>query len=119
MESQLNELLNEQVQLEQSSRQELDVEKRLEHLRKVLQKNEVLSSFDRNVFESIVEKVTVGDSTDPAQSDPHRLMFIYKTGFTNLVESKIIKQKKSFGNKRGEAHSYTLYDTCGECGGVG
>jgi len=53
------------------------------------------------LFESIVEKVTVGDSTDPAQSDPHRLMFIYKTGFTNLVESKIIKQKKSFGNKRG------------------
>ncbi|WP_218061027.1 hypothetical protein [Bacillus sp. FJAT-26390] len=107
-------MLNEQAQLEQSSRQELDVEKRLEHLRKVLQKNEVLSSFDRNVFESIVEKVTVGDSTDPAQSDPHRLMFIYKTGFTNSVESKMIMQKKLSRNERGEPHSYTLDDTCGK-----
>ncbi|NEZ42588.1 recombinase family protein [Paenibacillus alvei] len=116
LESQLSELLNEQVQLEQSSRQELDVEKRLEHLRKVLQKNEVLSSFDRNVFESIVEKVIVGDSTDPTQSDPHRLMFIYKTGFTNSVESKMIKQKKLSKNERGEPHSYTLNDTCGVSG---
>lgn len=38
LEIQFNELLSEQTQLEIGSRQEIDLEKRLEHLRKVMQK---------------------------------------------------------------------------------
>jgi len=49
-----------------------------------------------NVFESIVEKVIVGGFADPTQPEPHRLKFIYKTGFIN---------------ERGEAPSLTLNDT--------
>ncbi len=118
MEVQLNKLLAEQTQLERGSRQEIDLEKRLEHLRKVLQKHEVLSAFDRNVFESIVEKVIVGDLADPTQPEPHKLRFIYKTGFTNTVESKMFKQKKSCVNERGESPSLAVNDTCGVGGFV-
>ncbi|MFS0840404.1 recombinase zinc beta ribbon domain-containing protein [Paenibacillus sp. 1P03SA] len=71
LEVQLNKLLAEQAQLERGSQQEIDLEKRLEHLRRVLQKHEVLSSFDLNVFESIVEKVIVGDFADPTHSQNH------------------------------------------------
>ncbi len=119
LEVQLNKLLAEQIQLEKGSRQEIDLEKRLEHLRKVLQKHEVLSAFDRNVFESIVEKVIVGDFADPTQPEPHKLKFIYKTGFTNNVESKMFKQKKSYVNERGKAPSLAENDTCGVGGGSG
>ncbi|GGH67801.1 serine recombinase [Paenibacillus silvae] len=119
LEAQLNKLLAEQTQLEKGSRQEIDLEKRLEHLRKVLQKHEVLSAFDRNVFESIVEKVIIGDFADPTQPEPHKLKFIYKTGFTNTVESKMFKQKKSYVNERGELPSLAVNDTCGVGGDVG
>ncbi|MNT87119.1 hypothetical protein D3C72_2274870 [compost metagenome] len=54
----------------------------------------MLSAFDRNVFESIVEKVIVGDLADPIQPEPYKLKFIYKTGFSNTVESKMFEQKK-------------------------
>lgn len=111
LEQQLTGLLEEQAQLEKSSREEIDVEKRLEHLRKVLQNNEVLSSFDRNVFESIVDKVIVGDNVDPANPNPYKLTFIYKTGFKSSIESKMIKQKKHQVNERGELPSYSQDDT--------
>lgn len=113
LEVQLSKLLAEQTQLEKGSQQEIDLEKRLEHLRKLLQKHEVLSVFDRNVFESIVEKVIVGDFGDPTQPEPHKLKFIYKTGFSNTVESKMFKQKKSYVNERGELPSLAVNDTCG------
>src|SRR5690606_25360700 len=88
---------------------------RLESFRKVLQSNEILPSFDRNVFESIIDKVIVGDP-----SDPYQLTFVYKTGFHNSVQgrSKMHKQiqKKSLKNERSGLCSYSPDDTCGVCG---
>ena len=37
--------------------------------------------FDRNVFESIVEKVIVGGYDDEGNADPSMITFVYKTGF--------------------------------------
>lgn len=112
LENALTELLDEKEQLEISAQEELNIGKRLEHFRKVLRSNEILPSFDRNVFESIVEKVIVGD---PA--DPYQLTFVYKTGFQNCVQSrsKMHKQikKKPLKGEGGEVYSYSPDDTCG------
>lgn len=42
--------------------------------------------FDRNVFESVVDKVIIGESLDDGNSNPYKLTFIYKTGFTSSVQ---------------------------------
>ena len=40
---------------------EKNIKKRLDDFRKVLEKNEVLVEFDRQVFESIIDKVIVSE----------------------------------------------------------
>ncbi|PZM66916.1 hypothetical protein [Paenibacillus dendritiformis] len=60
LESTLTELIEASEQLEAAAQEEIDVEKRVQHFRNVLQSNTVLSEFDRNVFESVIEKVNSG-----------------------------------------------------------
>lgn len=88
----LTELLEEKEKLEHFAQEEIDFGKGLEHLRKVLQTNEILSIFDRNIFESIVDKVIVGDQSDSENPNPYKLTFVYKTGFHNSIQSKMQKQ---------------------------
>lgn len=41
----------------------------------------MLNKFDRVVFESIVEKVIVGDVSEDGTVDPYKLTFYYFSGF--------------------------------------
>ena len=108
----LSTFVNEKEKLEQSAQEAIDLEKRIAHFRKVLEQNEVLASFDRCVFESIVDKVIIGEVDDNGNVDPYKLTFVYKTGFINTVKSKMHKQ---IGKKKCEndVHSYSLGDTRG------
>ena len=92
IESTLEELSSEKEQLEKSSKEEIDLEKRIEHFKKVLEKNEVLTEFDRCVFESIVDKVIVGEIDEDENANPYKLTFVYKTDYSNTVQSKMHKQ---------------------------
>ncbi|MEK3986398.1 recombinase family protein [Paenibacillus sp. FSL K6-3166] len=123
LDSSLAELIEEKEQLEKSAREEIDLGKRLEHFRKVLRTNEILPAFDRNVFESIVDKVIIGADFDPEQPNPYKLTFVYKTGFHNSVQSrsKMHKHigKKSSRNEGSDSCSYSQHNTCGVGGFVG
>lgn len=87
-------LSSEKEQLEQSSKEEIDLKKRVEHFRKVLEKNEVLTVFNRCVFESIVEKVIVSEISENENANSYKLIFVYKTEYFNTVQSKMHKQTK-------------------------
>src|SRR5699024_11261861 len=56
--------INKKVQTKEKSlsnlEEEKDIKKRLLAFKKVLEQNEVIETFDRYVFESVVEKVIVG-----------------------------------------------------------
>lgn len=110
-------LSTEKEQLEQSSQEEIDLEKRIEYFRKVLEKNEVLTTFDRCVFESIVEKVIVGEIDEDGNNNPYKLTFVYKTGYFNAVQSKMHKQfkKKRRQNDVLDLPSFTASDTYRVC----
>lgn len=54
---------------------------RIDAMRKLLTDAPVLKEFDRNVFESIVEKVIVGGYDKVGNADPSMITFVYKTGF--------------------------------------
>lgn len=111
LESILERLSTEREQLEQSSKEEINLEKRIAYFRKVVKNNEILKTFDRFVFESIVEKVIIGEIDENGNANPYKLTFVYKTGYSNAVQSKMHKQIKKKKNDKGNLHSYSSPNT--------
>ena len=89
--SQIDQLQKQREDLQQSAETESTMKRRISEFRKTLEQNEVLNTFDRYVFESIVEKVIVGGYDENGNKDPSMLTFIYKTGFENSVDGANFK----------------------------
>lgn len=62
-----------------------DVGKRMASLKKALSDGNILEEFDRVVFESIVEKVIVGEANDDGTVDPFKLTFVMKGSGNSVV----------------------------------
>ena len=62
-----------------------DVSKRMASLKKALSDGDILDEFDRVVFESIVEKVIVGETNDDDTVDPFKLTFVMKGNGNSVV----------------------------------
>ena len=71
----------------------------------------MLVEFDRQVFESIIDKVIVGGYDDDGNKDPSMLTFVYKTGFTNSVDANNHKppRKKRKKNKEKNENKLSSY----------
>ena len=82
---------NKDVLDEFMKRTESTMRKRVATFRQTLEQNEVLDTFDRHIFESIVEKVIVGGYDSDGNKDPYMIVFVYKTGFKNSVDGKNFK----------------------------
>ena len=125
--SQIEQLQKQRESLQESAETESTMKKRIAEFRRTLEENEVLDTFDRYVFESIVEKVIVGGYDEDGNKDPAMLTFIYKTGFKNSLDgtnfkpprknSKAAKQNAGLcSHTTDEAKlmcSYHSDDTCG------
>ena len=94
------EISKEKENLEFNLKNENNIKKRMKEFKDMLEKNEVLKEFDRFVFESIVEKVIVGEIDENNNVDPYKLTFVYKTGFKdNLDGSKFKAPRKNESEK--------------------
>lgn len=123
-------LLKDREKLQETAANEKDIKRRLRDFKKTLEQNEVLSEFDRYVFESIVEKVIVGGYDEDGNKDPAQLTFVYKTGLKNNVDGSRFKpQRKNARGKHRTAElcsddknevqslsSHSSSDTCGDSG---
>lgn len=121
-------LLKDREKLQETAANEKDIKRRLRDFKKTLEQNEVLSEFDRYVFESIVEKVIVGGYDEDGNKDPAQLTFVYKTGLKNNVDGSRFKpQRKNARGKHRTAElcsddknevqslsSHSSSDTCGD-----
>lgn len=61
------------------------VGKRMASLKKALADGDILDEFDRVVFESIVEKVIVGETNEDGTVDPYKLTFVMKGNGNSVV----------------------------------
>ncbi len=105
---------------------EKNLKRRTKEFKALLEKNQVLEEFDRGVFESIIEKVIVGEIDENGNKDPYKLTFVYKTGISNKVDPKMQKETKLGESLKAElkkmcshavdeikeACSHVLLDTC-------
>ena len=89
--SQIEQLQKECESLQDAAETETTMRKRVAMFRQTLEQNEVLDTFDRHIFESIVEKVIVGGYDSDGNKDPYMIVFVYKTGFKNSVDGKNFK----------------------------
>lgn len=115
LESTLTELIEVREELESSAQEEIDLDKRLQQFRSVLENNTVLSEFDRNVFESVIEKVIMGKEQECGRVDPYQMTFIFKTGFKSSIQANrgTIHSKKPTVSDGSDACPLIPDNTCG------
>lgn len=77
----LDELSSKKQSLLDWKKDHQDIQKRLDEFQKVISCNEVLKEFDRYVFESVIERVIVGEKLEDGSVNPYKLKFIFKTGY--------------------------------------
>lgn len=122
----IEKLNGEKESLSNHNDRDKNIKKRLSDFRKVLSENDILPEFDRAVFESIIEKVIVGGYDEDGNEDPSMLSFVYKTGFSNTINSsKYRPQRKNAkennklctftANEDNILHSNSGIDTRGVC----
>jgi DNA invertase Pin-like site-specific DNA recombinase/plasmid maintenance system antidote protein VapI len=92
-----------------------EIKNRMKDFKAMLERKEVLKNFDRYVFESIVEKVIVGEVDEDGKVDPYKLTFVYKTGFKDGLNGERFKtprknassKNKRIGKDSAELSTYT------------
>ncbi len=100
LESKRRKLLQERERYAVDLADEKNLKKRVVEFKKLLEQNQVLEEFDRTIFESIVEKVIVGEIDEDGNIDPYKLTFVYKTGMSNKIRTK---KQASFMEKAGDS----------------
>lgn len=89
--------------LQENVSNQKDVSKRMATLKKALAAGDILDEFDRVVFESIVEKVIVGETNEDGTVDPFKLTFVMKGNGNSIVpnakECKGMVQSRKKHNK--------------------
>jgi len=59
------------------------LKKRLAEFKAVLERNQAITEFDPVVFESMVEKIVIGEVDEQGNKDPYKITFVFKTGYTS------------------------------------
>ena len=102
----MDELLLKKQALKDRQNDQQDINKRLSEFQKVISKQNVLQKFDRHVFESITDRIIVGEKGENGEINPYKLKIIFKTGHER--DEVASKQPFSFGN--------LCFNTNNDCG---
>lgn len=116
----IDELLLKKQSLKDRQQDQQDINKRLSDFQKIISKGEVLQKFDRHVFESITDRIIVGEKGENGEINPYKLKIIFKTGYER--DEVASEQPFSFGNSCSNTHNDCGIispqgdnDTCGIC----
>jgi len=77
----------EQKELSSAVKNDSQLKKRLAEFKAVLERNKAMTKFDPVVFESMVEKVIIGEVDDEGNKDPYKITFVFKTGYTSEADA--------------------------------
>lgn len=105
---QLNE---EKLSLEINITTDNRVKKRLDSFRQLLKSRQLVTNFDRSVFESLVDKVMIGEIGTNGEIDPAKITFIFKSGNESSLNGKLFKdpRKNSKENKKKDSKELYLF----------
>jgi len=72
----------EQGELLFAIKNDKQLKKRLAEFKAVLEQNEAMNEFDPVVFESMIEKIIIGEVDEQGNKNPNKIIFVFKTGYT-------------------------------------
>lgn len=75
-------------QLEDKETYQDNAKHRVNGIKAALDRGDVLDQFDEKVFESIVSRIVIGETDSKGSSDPHKIIFYFKTGIPINGEDK-------------------------------
>jgi len=90
----------EQAELAASVKNDTELKKRLADFKKFLESSETMTEFDPAVFESMVEKVIIGEIDELGNKNPYKITFVFKTGYK--IGSSVPPKKVGRKNKTPE-----------------
>jgi site-specific DNA recombinase len=96
----LEKVKSNEKELQEVVNKEGDLQDRINTFRKLFEDNEFLEKFDREIFESVIDKVIAGKIDENGNVNPYSITFIFKTGLE--IEKKDIKDN---------SYLYPLHDT--------
>lgn len=102
----------EKESLEFNLKNNNEIKKRMREFKNILEKNKALKEFDRYVFESIVEKVIVGERDENNNIDPYKLTFIYKTGFKDELDGNEFKAERKNASTKNNKDAKKSAELC-------
>ena len=76
-------------EIQEAVNKEGDLQDRINTFRKLFEDNEFLEKFDREIFESVIDKIIVGKIDENGDVNPYSITFVFKTGLE--IEKKDIK----------------------------
>ena len=94
--AELEEAEQRQQELYSAVKDDSQLKKRISEFKKVLEQNNAVTEFDPAVFESVIEKIIIGETDEDGNKDPYKITFVFKTGYT----SEAHQQPRSSGRKR-------------------
>ena len=125
----------EQGELLSAVKNDSQLKKRLVEFKAILEQNEVMNEFDPAVFESMIEKIIIGEVDEQGNKNPYKITFVFKTGYTseagapppkkagrpskkdNEVEAGTVGLEKNYMCSHEIGHTVvTLYMLCCSCG---
>ena len=71
---------------------------RIEKFRKAIESNKNITEFDPYLFEAVIDKVIVGKVEEDGTPNPRHLIFVYKTGMNNEVDSAKYRIDRRYKN---------------------
>lgn len=96
LDQEIDVLCRKQKEYGRIAEMQTDINNRLLEFRELLQSRDTLEKFDRHVFECIIDRVIVGETTEDGVTHPYTITFVFKTGTEDKVALK--KQPKFFEN---------------------
>jgi len=90
--------------LDDAYEQEKQLKDKLRSFRRAFDNNEVLESFDREIFENVIDHVIVGKENEDGTTNPYSVTFVFKAG---MESEEDISAKKAKGIH--DKHSDIMY----------
>ena len=83
----------------QGLEKEDNLKNKIEEIKNLLKNNEIITEFDREVFDILVDKIIIGETDSEGNNNPYVISFVLKNGknadgtISEEKESKVKKQK--------------------------
>ena len=68
------------------------LKKRLAEFKAVLEQSAVMNEFDPVIFESMIERVIIGEVDEQDNKNPRKITFVFKTGYTSDAYAELPKK---------------------------